>query len=148
MLRLILILSLLMSPLSARSGPLVRYSFDDDQLDTGPDTFRIFEYSRGTVNLSSQFPFSGYYSVEIRDAADDGGFPELQGFFPMQDSGSVQVHFAFMTPEPDEPFNIALAGPKWFRLKKDFRISFNWFSTTSRISNRASFNTSLGSLTR
>jgi len=119
MLRLLLVLSLLLLQASAHAGPLVRYSFDDNQLDTGPDTFRIFKYSKGTVNLSSRFPFSGYYSVEIRDAGNDGGFPELQGFFPMQDSGTLHVHFAFMTPEPGEPFNIALAGPKWFNLKKD-----------------------------
>ena len=116
---LLLVLSLLLLQVSTHAGPLVRYSFDDNQLDTGPDTFRIFEYSKGTVYLSSQFPFSGYSSVEIRDAGNDGGFPELQGFFPMQDSGTLHVHFAFMTPEPHEPFNIALAGPKWFKLKKD-----------------------------
>jgi len=92
--RLLLVLSLILLQIRVHAGPLVRYSFDDDQLDTGPDTFRIFEYSKGTVNLSSQFPFSGYYSVEIRDAGDDGGFPELQGFFPMQDSGQLHVHFA------------------------------------------------------
>ena len=119
MLRLLLVLSLLLLQVSAHAGPLLRYSFDDNQLDTGPDTFRIFKYSKGTVNLSSRFPFSGYYSVEIRDAGNDGGFSELQGFFPMQDSGTLHVHFAFMTPEPGEPFNIALAGPKWFNLKKD-----------------------------
>ncbi len=119
MLRLLLALSLSLLQISAEAGSLVRYSFDDDQLDTGPDTFRVFEYSKGRVNLSSQFPFSGYYSVEIRDADNDGGFPELQGFFPMQGSGAVHVHFAFMTPEPHEPFNIALAGPKWFKLRKD-----------------------------
>lgn len=119
MLRLLLALSLLLLQISTRAGPLVSYSFDDDQLDTGPDTFRIFEYSKGRVNLSSEFPFSGYYSVEIRDAGNDGGFPELQGFFPMQNSGTLHVHFAFMTPVLHEPFNIALAGPKWFNLKKD-----------------------------
>lgn len=104
---------------AAGAGSLVSYSFDDQRLDTGPDTLRIFEYSRGTARLSSTFRYSGYYSVEIRDAADDGGFPELQGFFPMQYTGTVHVHFAFMTPTPEEPFNIALAGPRWFRMSKD-----------------------------
>jgi hypothetical protein len=104
---------------TAAAGPLVSYSFDDDQLATGPDTFRIFEHSRGTARLSPEFRYSGYYSVEIRDAADDGGFPELQGYFPMQESGTLYVHFAFMTPTPMEPFNIALAGPEWFRMKRD-----------------------------
>ncbi len=104
---------------SARAGSLVSYSFDDDRLDTGPDTFRIFEHSRGKVRLSPEFRYSGYYAVEIRDAADDGGFPELQGYFPMQESGTLNVHFAFMTPEPLQPFNIALAGPEWFSMRPD-----------------------------
>lgn len=104
---------------AAQAGSLVSYSFDDDRLDTGPDTFRIFEHSRGRARLSPEFRYSGYYSVEIRDAADDGGFPELQGYFPMQDSGTLHVRFAFMTPDPLEPFNIALAGPEWFSMKRD-----------------------------
>ena len=118
---LVLISSLLLALAwcTARAGSLVSYSFDDDQLDTGPDTFRIFEHSRGRVSLSSAFRYSGYYAVEIRDEADDGGFPELQGYFPMQDSGTLFVHFAFMTPEPLQPFNIALAGPEWFSMKPD-----------------------------
>ena len=104
---------------AAQAGSLVSYSFDDDRLDTGPDTFRIFEHSRGRARLSPEFRYSGYYSVEIRDAADDGGFPELQGYFPVQDSGTLHVRFAFMTPDPLEPFNIALAGPEWFSMKRD-----------------------------
>ena len=104
---------------TARAESLVSYSFDDDRLDTGPDTFRIFEYSRGKVRLSPEFRYSGYYAVEIRDEADDGDFPELQGYFPMQKSGTLNVHFAFMTPEPQQPFNIALAGPRWFSMQPD-----------------------------
>ena len=104
---------------TAGAGALVSYSFDDDQLDTGPDTFRIFEHSRGRVRLSPEFRYSGYSAVEIRDAAGDGGFPELQGYFPMQASGTLRVHFAFMTPEPQQPFNIALAGPEWFSMRQD-----------------------------
>jgi len=118
MLRKVLFLYfLLVAP--AWGGSLVSYSFDDDRLDTGPDTFRIFEHSRGKVRLSTDFRYSGYYAVEIRDAADDGGFPELQGYFPMQQSGTLHVHFAFMTPEPLQPFNIALAGPEWFSMRPD-----------------------------
>ena len=105
--------------LAAQAGSLVSYSFDDNRIDTGPDTFRVFEHSRGTARLSPEFRYSGYYSVEIRDAAHDGGFPELQGYFPKQESGTLYVHFAFMTPEPMESFNIALAGPEYFRMKRD-----------------------------
>lgn len=104
---------------AARAELLVSYSFDDDKLDTGPDTFRIFEHSKGKVRLSPDFRYSGYYAVEIRDVADDGDFPELQGYFPMQESGTLSVHFALMTPEPQQSFNIALAGPKWFSMQAD-----------------------------
>ncbi len=31
---------------------LVRYSFDDDDVDTGPDTFAVFERAKGSVKLS------------------------------------------------------------------------------------------------
>ena len=103
----------------APAGSLVRYSFDDNRLDTGPDTFRIFEHARGRVRLSPEFRHSGYYAVEIRDAANDGGFPELQGYFPMEESGALHVHFALMTPDPLQPFNIALAGPEWFSMQPD-----------------------------
>jgi len=103
----------------ARAETLVSYSFDDEHIESGPDTFQIFERSRGTARLSSEFRYSGYYSVELRDVADDADFPELQGYFPALDSGTLQVHFAFMTPEPQEPFNIALAGPAHFTLQAD-----------------------------
>ena len=39
---------------------LVRYSFDDDLLDSGPDTFSVFQFGQGSVTLSSLFRFSGY----------------------------------------------------------------------------------------
>jgi len=103
----------------AQAETLVSYSFDDENIESGPDTFQIFERSRGTAKLSSEFRYSGYYSVELRDVARDGDFPELQGYFPVLDSGTLRIHFAFMTPEPIEPFNIALAGPGWFQLQRD-----------------------------
>ena len=104
---------------SVQAEPLVSYSFDDSQPDTGPDTFRIFENSRGIVRLSSEYRYSGYYSIEIRDVAQDGDFPELQGYFPAQKAGEFNLHFAFMTPEPSEPFNMALAGQEHFSMKRD-----------------------------
>ena len=61
---------------------LVRYSFDDGAVATGPDTFTVFRNAKGSVQLSTAFHVSGYRSLEIRDVAGDGDFPELQGFFP------------------------------------------------------------------
>jgi tetratricopeptide (TPR) repeat protein len=119
-----------MTAASAQSGAsniLVSYSFDDGQLATGPDTFAVFAKSRGTVRLNSANKLSGYRSVEIRDVAGDGDFPELQGYFAPRSKGKLFLHFAFMTATPDEELNIALAGPQWFNLRKD-GIGF-WLKT-------------------
>jgi len=109
------------------SNILVSYSFDDAQLATGPDTFAVFARSRGTVRLNGANRLSGYRSVEIRDMAGDGDFPELQGYFAPRSKGKLFLHFGFMTATPYEEFNIALAGPQWFNLRKD-GIGF-WLKT-------------------
>jgi tetratricopeptide (TPR) repeat protein len=112
---------------AAQPNALVRYTFDDDLIDTGPDTFRVFESGKGSVKLSTLQRFSGYRSVEIRDVAGDKDFPELQGYFPVRSKGKLYLHFAMMTTNVDEELNIALAGPQWFRLRKD-GIAF-WLKT-------------------
>lgn len=101
------------------SGILVDYSFDDQNIETGPDTFAVYKKSKGSVTLSTAFPFSGYHSVEVKDVDGDRDFPELQGYFPLQEKGHLFAHFAFLVSNPAEPLNIALAGPEWFRVKKD-----------------------------
>jgi len=111
----------------APSKVVVSYSFDDDNVATGPDTFRVFNYAKGNVNLTTTYCHSGYRSVEIRDVAGDKEFPELQGYFPLRQKGQLFAHFAFMTTAPNEPLNMALAGPQWFTLRKD-GIAF-WLST-------------------
>ncbi len=108
---------------------LVHYSFDDDLLDTGPDTFSVFQFGQGSVTLSSTQRFSGYRSVELRDVPGDHAFPELQGYFPLRTKGKLYLHFALMTTDPFEELNIALAGPKWFTLRKD-GIGF-WLKTAN-----------------
>lgn len=112
---------------SAYADLLVDYHFDHYQIDTGPDTLRIFEYTKGSVRLSSEFRYSGFHSVQIQDYAQDGGFAELQGYFPMLNAGELQIQFTMMTPTPNESFNIALAGPAWFRLRPN-GIGF-WLSS-------------------
>lgn len=106
---------------------LVRYSFDDDGVETGPDTFAIFQNARGAVRLASSNRFSGYRSIEIRDVAGDRDFPELQGYLPLRSHGMVALHFAVTVVNPEEELNIALAGPQGFRLGKD-GIAF-WLKT-------------------
>jgi hypothetical protein len=93
---------------------LAQYSFDDSSVDTGPDTFAIFEHAKGSVRLSWSDHFSGYRSIEIRDVSGDGDFPELQGYFPLRNHGVIYLHFALMIPDPAEELNIALAGPAGF----------------------------------
>ena len=83
-------------------------------VETGPDTFAIFQNAKGSVRLSLSNHFSGYRSIEIRDVADDGDFPELQGYFPLRSHGTIYLHFALMVTNPDEELNIALAGPEGF----------------------------------
>ena len=97
---------------------LVSYSFDDE-VPTGPDTFRIFQYSKGTVRLTSAYHVSGYRAIELRDVAGDKSMPEIQGYFPVQATGRLHAHFSFLTATPREELNIALAGPRWFQLEKD-----------------------------
>jgi tetratricopeptide (TPR) repeat protein len=106
---------------------VARYGFDDGSIDTGPDTFSVFQRSSGHVRLTTDFRYSGYRSVEVRDAAGDGAFPELQGYFPLRREGTLRAHFALMIAEPREQLNIALAGPAWFSLRKD-GIAF-WLQT-------------------
>ncbi|HUG53511.1 MAG TPA: hypothetical protein VMR21_07915 [Vicinamibacteria bacterium] len=106
---------------------LVRYGFDDESVATGPDTFAVFKAARGRVGLTTTFRSSGYRAVEIRDAAGNGDFSELQGYFPEQRSGHVFAHFALLTARPEEELNVALAGPRRFQLGQD-GIAF-WLST-------------------
>lgn len=103
---------------------LASYSFDDD-VATGPDTFAVWQGARhtkggrGRVSLQGAFHVSGRRSVELRDVPGDGDFPELQGYFPVRTTGRLFFHFAFLTTDPKEELNIALAGPRFFQLEKD-----------------------------
>jgi hypothetical protein len=117
---LVLLLALLAAPAGAASPPfLVRYSFDDGVTATGPDTFTVFRNAKGSVQLSTAFHVSGYRSLEIRDVAGDGNFPELQGFFPERREGRLFLHFALLTTDTSQELNVALAGPGWFGLRED-----------------------------
>jgi tetratricopeptide (TPR) repeat protein len=124
-----LVLAVVFGAPAEASSPavLVRYGFDDDAVETGPDTFAVFRAAHGRVGLSSTFRRSGYRSVEIRDVPGNRDFSELQGYFPEQRTGHVFAHFALLTARPEEELNVALAGPQRFRLGKD-GIAF-WLAT-------------------
>ncbi|HVT04332.1 MAG TPA: hypothetical protein VHL58_13270 [Thermoanaerobaculia bacterium] len=100
-------------------GILAQYSFDDGLIDTGPDTFAVFQNSKGHVRLSEAIHYSGYRAIELHDVAGDGNFPELQGYFPERTEGRLFFHFSMLVANPDQGFNIALAGPSWFSVEKD-----------------------------
>jgi hypothetical protein len=115
------------APGGARGGVLVDYSFDDAQIETGPDTFAAFELARGRVGLATALRFSGFRSLEVADAAGDGDFPELQGYFALRREGVLYLHFALLVADPREELNVALAGPGGFQLGPD-GIAF-WLTT-------------------
>jgi len=98
---------------------LASYTFDERADDSGPDTFRVFEKSRGRVTRTRYFRLSGEYSLELRDVAGNGDFPELMGFFDLRSSGQLYAHFAFLVVDPEQELNVAFVGPRWFRLEKD-----------------------------
>jgi hypothetical protein len=120
------------APAAPAGSILASYSFED-VVATGPDTFAIWPGARhtaggqGGVALSGAFHVSGYRSVEIKDVAGDGDFPEVQGYFPVRTAGELFFHFAFLTTDATEELNIALAGPRFFQVGKD-GIAF-WLAT-------------------
>lgn len=98
--------------------PLAHYAFEaDEALDTGPDSFAVFEPSHGDVSLTAAFRVSGRRAVLLHDMPGDGDFPELQGYFPLRVDGVLSIRFAVMTPDPAMPWNVALAGPEGFMLE-------------------------------
>jgi tetratricopeptide (TPR) repeat protein len=112
----------LISPLTIASDSkqlIVGYDFDDELFDVGPDTYQIFKHTHGIVGLSSTYKFSGKRSLKIQDVAQDGGFPELQGYFETITEGKLYFHFAFMVVDINQNFNIALAGKSHFTEVKD-----------------------------
>jgi hypothetical protein len=126
---LLLLVLLCAASVRAESPPglLVRYSFDDGLTDTGPDTFAVFQNAKGHVRLSPELRYSGYRSIELRDVAGDGDFPELQGYFPERKGGQLYFHFTMLVANPREPLNVALAGRSHFSLTED-GIAF-WLKT-------------------
>jgi hypothetical protein len=114
---LVVLAAVLAGPENARAQSpsiLAQYSFDDVSIETGPDTFAIFQQAKGSVRLSWSDHFSGYRSIEVRDVRGDGDFPELQGYFTLRSRGTIYLHFALMITDPAEELNIALAGPVGF----------------------------------
>lgn len=116
---LVLAAGLIVAPPASEARVLVRYGFDGRRVETGPDTLTVFERARGGVGLATAYRTSGLRSVEIRDVAGDGDFPELLGAFALRREGTLFVHFAFLVTNTHEELNVALAGPGSFQLGPD-----------------------------
>lgn len=101
----------------AERGDLVSYSFDDGRVETGPDTFIVFERAKGRVDLSEDFYVTPPESVVIEDVPGNDAFPELQGYFPQVDDGKIYVQFYLMPTQRDQELNVALAGPARFNVE-------------------------------
>lgn len=98
---------------------VVSLGFDDNNITPGPSTFLVFQNAKGFVDINDQFAASGYRSFELQEVPLDGNFVELQRTFPLKDSGTLLLSFAFLVTNPEDEFNIALAGPNWFILSRD-----------------------------
>lgn len=97
----------------------LNYNFDSIDIDSGPDTFELFERGTSEVSLSSEFSFRGGHSLHIQDYIENSSFPEFQGYFPTISGGTLEIGFALMTPNPEERFNIALAGDQHFSMAQN-----------------------------
>ena len=97
----------------SNSPLLVYYDFETTE-PSGPDTFRLFEQPGGGVDLSYAFHRSGTQSLRLREGQGDGSFSEFLGFFQERREGLVYVQFYILFADPNETFNFALAGPRWF----------------------------------
>ena len=75
----------------------IQYDFESSEVDSGPDTFEIFEQSSSSVSLSREYAFRGRSSLHIQDFRKNKTFPEFQGYFPKVSDGSVDIVFALMT---------------------------------------------------
>jgi hypothetical protein len=109
---------------------LVQYGFDGT-LPSAQEGFYIFEHSQGFVEPTSTVKFSGYRSLELQEAPNDGTFVELQGIVKPIATGDVLFHFAFFVRNPEQGLNIAVAGPAHFYLQPD-GIAF-WLKTQDGI---------------
>ena len=74
-------------------GDLVSYSFDDGRVETGPDTFIVFEYAKGRVDLSEDVYVTAPESVVIEATCRHPRVPGAAGFFPQVDDGLLYVQF-------------------------------------------------------
>ena len=109
------------------SNVLVSYSFDDQELATGPDTFAVFEKARGSVQMTTEVRFSGYRSFEIRDVAGRRRFSGASGLLQAQIQRKALPPLRVHDGKPFRGAQHRIGRAEWFRLRKD-GIGF-WLKT-------------------
>jgi len=115
----------------AQGSEIARLSFDDTGLDLGVEDYQFYRNSKGFIDVSQNIYLSGNKSLEIQEKSFDGNFVELQGQFPTKIKGVLHFSFAFLVENPKETFNVALAGPEHFSMRKN-GMSF-WLSSKNGI---------------
>ncbi len=99
-----------------KSSVLVHYNFDDQLLQPGPDTYRVFKKGGSKVAISYDIAQSGAAALHFSERAFDDDFVEFQGVFPPQTSGRLSVEFGFLITDQEGVFNFALVGANKYRL--------------------------------
>lgn len=95
--------------------PILAFYDFEEEAPSGPDTFRLFERPGGQVALSEAFRVSGSRSLRLKEGRGDGSFSEFLGTIPERRQGPLLVRFYILFADPNETFNFALAGPRWFK---------------------------------
>lgn len=106
-------------PMAAERGrgeasPILAFYDFETESPSGPDTFRLFEHSRGKVALRDTFQVHGRHALELREGRGDGCFSEFLAFFELRRTGRLLIQFHLLVVDPEDTWNVALAGPAWF----------------------------------
>jgi hypothetical protein len=102
---------------AARGASLSHLTFEPNEFGWS-DSVRFFQGAKGGVTVTNRMAADGEYSLELADEPGDADFPELLARFPEQRSGVLDIRFALL-PTDGEVWNVALAGPELFTLRKD-----------------------------
>lgn len=112
----VLLLGIAAAGVFAESTRLVNYNFDDQMLQPGPDTYRVFKKAGSKAAIVYDIAQSGVAALQLSDPPFDDDFVEFQGSFPPQTSGRLTVEFGFLITDPAGSFNFALVGNNKYRL--------------------------------
>ena len=95
------------------SPVLAEYDFEAPT-PSGPDTFWVRQPADAEVALSTAFRRSGERSLHVSEVDGNRDFAEFLAYFPERREGSVFVQFYLLLTDPEQRFNLGLAGAAWF----------------------------------